>query len=136
MVGMVVNPTVKSILKGFVVVESIAFGPVVVGLALSSFFDVAMLPGDVEDYTLGVALLWSLVALPHFSIQPHLWPHNWDIAITLCQWGLVGLVVGRLAVNRGWAFLFLTGIASVAIVSAAVHLLIRSLGYRVLIETL
>ena len=126
----------KSIVKGLVVVESIAFGPVVVGLALSSFFDVAMLPGDVEDYTLGVALLWSWVALPHFSIQPHPWPQNWDLAITLCQWGLVGLFVGRMAADRGWPFLLLSGLTSVAIVSAAVHLLFRATGYRVFIETL
>jgi len=67
-------------------------------------------------------------------MEPHPWPQNWDIAITLCQWGLVGLFVGRLAANRSWAFLLLNGLASVAIVSVVVHLLFRASGYRVFIE--
>jgi hypothetical protein len=120
---------VKSIFRGFVVVESIAFGPFVLGLAISSVAD-SMSLYRAANFAFGVALLWSWLALPHFSIQPHPWPENWDIAITLCQWGLVGLVVGRLAGQGSWASVLFKGTVSVAMVSAAVHLVIRAFGPR------
>ena len=124
----------KSIFKGLLVVESIAFGPLVVALAITSAGNFSTVFGVVENLAFALALLWSWFALPHFSMEPHPWPQNWDIAITLCQWGLVGLFVGRLAANRSWAFLLLNGLASVAIVSVVVHLLFRASGYRVFIE--
>jgi hypothetical protein len=83
---------------GFIVVQSIVFAPALAGLALTS---VAVRLGinRLANASFGVVLAWFFLVLPHFGIVAPL-TRPARVFAALVQWGLIGMIAGRLTVGR------------------------------------
>ena len=82
----------------------------------------------------GVVLMWIFLFLPHLAIVGAPFSPPTAVALAVGQWVSVGVGVGYLTRSMThWRALFVTIIA-IAAVSLAIHVLVRVVGYHVIVE--
>ncbi len=120
------------ILRGLVVVLGVAFGPVFAARAAIPLAS-SLGAGTVANSAFGVMLGWSFLALPVIWMVPGFAPGT-ALLLSAVEWTLVGLLLGRLTAGRSFGRVLAFAVGAVVIVGPLTQLVIRALGYAVIVE--
>jgi len=82
----------------------------------------------------GIMLLWEFLFLPHLAILPEPFSFWTAVALSLGQWATAGLVVGHFTRSMSNRRTLTVAFIAIAVLSLAIHALIRVFGYQVVVE--
>ena len=118
------------LLRGVIVVLVLTWGVALISFAVIN----AAGTGPVAEASFGILLTWVFLFLPHQQIFPTPFSNWAAVAVALSQWTLAGIVVGHLTRSMGNRRMLVVSVIATAVLSLAMHILIRVAGYKVIVE--